>query len=88
MAGAYVLAGELHRAGGDHRTAFGRYHQLIGPLLRSKQRAALYFAGAFAPKSELALWVRNRLFNLLRIGAIADFAVGRDLADRITLPEY
>ena len=88
MTGAYVLAGELHRAGGDHRAAFGRYHQLIGPLLRSKQRAALYFAGAFAPKSEFALWVRNRLFNLLRIGLIADFAVGRDLADKITLPQY
>lgn len=88
MAGAYVLAGELHRFGGDYRAAFERYHQLIGRLLRSKQRAATYFAGAFAPNSRFAWWVRNRLFNLLRIGFIADFAVGRDLADGITLPEY
>jgi len=88
MAGAYILAGELHRAGGDYAAAFQRYQAIFEPLVRAKQEAALGFAGAFAPKSRFRLWLRNRIFNMLRIGWIADLAVGRDLADRISLPDY
>jgi 2-polyprenyl-6-methoxyphenol hydroxylase-like FAD-dependent oxidoreductase len=88
MAGAYILAGELHRAKDDYRSAFDRYQALFAPLISSKQDSAQRFAGAFAPKSALALWLRNRIFNLMSIGWIADLAVGRDLADRIRLPEY
>lgn len=88
MAGAYILAGEIHRAKRDYQSAFARYQALFGPLIRTKQKSALRFAGAFAPRSRAALWLRNRILNLLRIGWIADLAVGRDLADRITLPDY
>lgn len=88
MVAAYILAGELHRAGGDHATAFGRYQDLFAPFVLNKQKAALRFAGTFAPKSRWALFLRNQIFNLLAIPWIADFAVGRDLADRISLPEY
>lgn len=88
MAGAYILAGELHRAKGDYRAAFAQYQARFGKLVRSKQDAALRFAGAFAPKSNFSLWLRNRIFNLLSVGWIADLAVGRDLADRIVLPDY
>jgi 2-polyprenyl-6-methoxyphenol hydroxylase-like FAD-dependent oxidoreductase len=88
MVAAYILAGELHRAGGDYATAFRRYQDLFAPFVFSKQKAALRFAGTFAPKSKWALFLRNQIFNLLAIPWIADFAVGRDLADRITLPEY
>ncbi|MEO8368658.1 MAG: FAD-binding domain [Candidatus Solibacter sp.] len=88
MAGAYILAGELHRANGDCRSAFARYQELFGPFIQSKQQAALRFAGAFAPKSTFSLWLRNLLLNLLRIGWIADLTIGRDLADRIKLPDY
>ena len=88
MAGAYLLAGELHRAQGDYAAAFARYQSLFQPLIRAKQQAALRFAGTFAPKSKFRIWLRNRIFNLLRVGWIADLAVGRDLADRIVLPDY
>jgi 2-polyprenyl-6-methoxyphenol hydroxylase-like FAD-dependent oxidoreductase len=88
MTGAYILAGELHRANGDHHTAFARYPALFGPLIHAKQKAALRFAGAFAPRSRAAMWLRNRIFDLLSIGWIADLAVGRDLADGISLPDY
>ena len=88
MAGAYILAGELHRAGGDYRAAFARYQEMFQPLIQAKQGAALRFAGAFAPKSKFRLWLRNRILNLLSVGWIADITVGRDLADRISLPDY
>ena len=85
---SYILAGELRRANGDYAQAFRRYQDLFGPFVLRKQKAALRFAGSFAPKSKLSLFLRNRIFQLLSVRWIADLAVGRDLADHIALPEY
>lgn len=88
MTAAYVLAGELHRARGDHRQAFARYQELLGPLIAKKQKGAERFAGSFVPRSALGLLVRNQVSRLLKIGFIAELALGRDLRDSITLPVY
>ena len=88
MVAAYILAGELSRCGGDYAAAFRRYQELFGPFVLAKQKAALRFAGSFAPKSELSLFLRNQLFRLMAIRWIADLTVGRDLADHIALPAY
>jgi 2-polyprenyl-6-methoxyphenol hydroxylase-like FAD-dependent oxidoreductase len=88
MVAAYILAGELHRADGNYTEAFRRYQDLFGPFVFNKQKAALRFAGAFAPKSKFALFLRNQIFNLLAIPWIADFTVGRDLVDKLRLPDY
>jgi 2-polyprenyl-6-methoxyphenol hydroxylase-like FAD-dependent oxidoreductase len=88
MVAAYILAGELRRANGDYAQAFRRYQEQFGPFVVKKQEAALRFAGSFAPKSKISLFLRNRIFDLLSVGWIADLAVGGDLADRITLPDY
>jgi hypothetical protein len=37
---------------------------LFGPFVLQKQDGALRFAGAFAPKSKLALFLRNQIFNI------------------------
>ena len=88
MVAAYILAGELSRCGGDYAAAFRRYQELFGPFVLAKQKAALRFAGSFAPKSEFSLFLRNQIFRLMAIRWIADLAVGRDLADHIALPAY
>ena len=88
MVAAYILAGELGQCGGDYAGAFRRYQNLFGPFVLAKQKAALRFAGSFAPKSKLSLFLRNQLFRLLSIHWIADQAIGRDLADNIDLPSY
>jgi 2-polyprenyl-6-methoxyphenol hydroxylase-like FAD-dependent oxidoreductase len=88
MAAAYILAGELHRARARHQDAFARYQQLFGPFASMKQRAARRFAGAFAPKSKLSLFLRNRVFGLLSIPLIAHLVAGREFSDRIVLPDY
>jgi 2-polyprenyl-6-methoxyphenol hydroxylase-like FAD-dependent oxidoreductase len=88
MVAAYILAGELHRANGDYATAFGRYQDLFGPFVLKKQKAALRFAGTFAPRSRFALFLRNQIFNLMAIPWFADLAAGRDLTDSIALPDY
>jgi 2-polyprenyl-6-methoxyphenol hydroxylase-like FAD-dependent oxidoreductase len=88
MIAAYILAGELHRAGGDYARAFARYQELCAPFILKKQKAALRFAGMFAPKSRLSLSLRNQVMKLMKIPWVADLAVGRDLADNIAIPEY
>ena len=88
MTAAYILAGELRRAGGRHEESFARYQQLFGPFVSTKQRAARRFAGAFAPKSTLSLFLRNKLFSPFSIGWIARLIAGREFSDRITLPDY
>ncbi len=88
MIAAYVLAGELHRSQGDYALAFRRYQELFGPFVLKKQQAALRFAGYFAPKSRLSLFVRNQMMNLMRIRWIADLVVGGDIADKIAIPQY
>jgi 2-polyprenyl-6-methoxyphenol hydroxylase-like FAD-dependent oxidoreductase len=88
MVAAYIFAGELHRSKGDCAGAFRRYQDLFAPFVLAKQKAALRFAGSFAPKSKLSLFVRNQLFNLMSVRWIADLAVGSDLSDHIALPNY
>jgi 2-polyprenyl-6-methoxyphenol hydroxylase-like FAD-dependent oxidoreductase len=88
MVAAYILAGELHRSGGDYPRAFARYQERFGPFVLGKQNGALRLAGSFAPKSRLALFFRNQIMNLMTIPWVADFAFGRQLADDITLPDY
>ncbi|MGC2331695.1 MAG: FAD-binding domain [Candidatus Acidiferrales bacterium] len=88
MISAYILAGELHRAAGDYARAFARYQELFGPFILKKQKAALRFAGTFAPKSKFSMFLRNQVMNLLKIPWVADLAVGRDLEDKIAIPEY
>jgi 2-polyprenyl-6-methoxyphenol hydroxylase-like FAD-dependent oxidoreductase len=85
---AYILAGELARANGDHGAAFAAYQERLLPLVRVKQEAAKKFASIFAPRSSLGLAVRNLTMNLMRIPLVADWLIGRDLRDNITLPDY
>lgn len=88
MIGPYVLAGELHRAGGDYRSAFAAYEARLLPFLIRKQRAALRFAGFFAPRSRFGMAVRNGGMALLRIPGLASLLVGRDLRDSLSVPDY
>ena len=88
MTAAYILGGELHRANGQHEDAFAQYQQLFGPFVSMKQRAARRFAGAFAPRSTMSLFMRNALFRLFSIRWIANLVAGREFVDRIALPDY
>jgi len=88
MVAAYILAGELRRAEGNYAAAFAKYQERFGPFVARKQKAALRFAGWFAPKSRAALFARNQLFRLMNVPWVADWSVRGDFADRIELPEY
>ena len=48
--GAYVLAGELARSGGDP-VAFARYESRLRGFIEAKQKMATRFGGAFCPST-------------------------------------
>ena len=88
MIAAYILAGELRRAGGDHTRAFLEYQRRFGAFVLAKQKAAPRLAGFFAPRSQLGLFIRNKTMSLMNLSWIAKLAISRDITDRIELPEY
>jgi 2-polyprenyl-6-methoxyphenol hydroxylase-like FAD-dependent oxidoreductase len=85
IVGAYVLAGELHRADGDHLTAFRRYTELFRPYAKISKQGN---AGPFlAPRTQRGIRMRNWLFKRSTM-----FTAMMKLTDRfatkIDLPEY
>ncbi|MEU7044832.1 FAD-dependent monooxygenase [Streptomyces varsoviensis] len=56
IVGAYVLAGELARAGGDHERAFPAYEAAMADHVRGSRAAALSAAKTLVPASGLGAW--------------------------------
>lgn len=86
VVGAYVLAGELAAARGDHQTAFAAYENRMRGYASRWQRHAS--PGQFlAPPTATRLRVRNAMF---RSGLIQRLLVGstRSLATDLRLPDY
>lgn len=88
MISAYVLAGELAAADGRYPDAFSRYERLLRDYMSAKQKAAEGFAGAFAPRTRMGLFIRNQVVRAFAIPGLARLAIGRDIADRLELPDY
>ena len=88
MVEAYILAGELSRAGADYQQAFCRYERRLRPIVEERQRSARAFAKMFAPKTALGVWTRNQGSKLLNIRPLADRMVGSEFRDEIALPKY
>jgi len=88
MISAYVLAGELARAGGNHEVAFGNYQARLGKFIGMKQQAAERFAAVFAPRTSSGLWFRNQVTRMFAIPGLAKLAIGRDITDNLQLPDY
>lgn len=62
VVGAYVLAGELTRAGGDHRAAFARYENAFRRYASVSRKVN---AGSLlAPSTALRIRLRNMLFSV------------------------
>jgi 2-polyprenyl-6-methoxyphenol hydroxylase-like FAD-dependent oxidoreductase len=88
MTEAYVLAGELHRAGEDYQAAYRRYEKLMRPFVAGKQKLALYFASAFVPKTWAGVWLRNQATRLMAFRPLAHYFFVRHLRDDFDLPNY
>lgn len=58
LVGAYVLAGELAAAGGDHRVAFPRYEQVVRPYVTKAQELPPGGVKSFAPDTAFKIKVQ------------------------------
>jgi 2-polyprenyl-6-methoxyphenol hydroxylase-like FAD-dependent oxidoreductase len=92
MTAAYVMAGELARAAGEHQRAFAAYQAMLAPFIARKQRAAERFARSFAPRTARAIRLRNYVTRLMSVPFVAPLltrlVLGRLLGDPLPLPMY
>jgi len=88
MLSAYVLAGELKNAVGDHNKAFAAYERRLMPFMGRQQKAAVGFAGSFAPKTAFGLSVRNAVLRLMNIPPLGVWLTRRMLGEPYAIPDY
>lgn len=89
MVGAYLLAGELGAARGDHRAAFAAYENLMAPYATECRKLPPGGVNGFLPKGRAAMWMRDRVISMMTSRAMkkpAEKTVRK--ADRVELPEY
>ncbi len=94
LVGAYVLAGELQAAGGDHRAAYPRYQQQMSGFVEQNQQIALANAKRFTPGTRTQIWLQNQTIKALPYlpwkNLILNLATKgvREAASAITLNDY
>jgi len=66
VVGAYVLAGELAAAGGNHTIAFTRYGDKLRLWVRRICQSARVFGAVMIPQTILGIRLRNELAQLLQ----------------------
>jgi 2-polyprenyl-6-methoxyphenol hydroxylase-like FAD-dependent oxidoreductase len=88
--GAYLLAGELARAGGDHPAAFAAYQDRIGDYARACQQGARHVGPFHAPRTRTKTWLRNQLYGALTSRPLSGLfeRLVKSAASDITLEEY
>ncbi|MFZ1177804.1 MAG: FAD-binding domain [Mycobacterium sp.] len=87
IAEAYVLAGELARAGADYRRAFDAYEARLRPFIKSKQASAARNIGFFATRTRFGLWFRDLAMRMMKFGPLARLFAG-SVRDDFQLPDY
>jgi 2-polyprenyl-6-methoxyphenol hydroxylase-like FAD-dependent oxidoreductase len=65
LVGAYVLAGELKAAAGDHGTAYARYTGEIRNYVEQNLKLGQKMAKEMVPESRLQLWLRTQIMRAL-----------------------
>jgi 2-polyprenyl-6-methoxyphenol hydroxylase-like FAD-dependent oxidoreductase len=88
MAGAYLLAGELQHANGDHLVAYHAYEERFRAFIERKQQSAEQFATSFTPKTRMGLFVRDLVLRFTAFSPINNWLMHRFVTDQFELPDY
>jgi 2-polyprenyl-6-methoxyphenol hydroxylase-like FAD-dependent oxidoreductase len=90
LVGAYVLAGELATAAGDHRTAFASYDRELRGYVSKGQKLAMGNAIGLIPRSRNQIWLRNLFIRTLPYMPWRSLVAGgvQQAANAITLKDY
>lgn len=90
LVGAYILAGELAVADGDHTLAYRAYEQKMRRFVtRAQEFARSAGDGGLMPDSHRQIWLRNQMVRTLRY--LPKRLVGRGMervADTVELDDY
>ena len=88
MTEAYVLAGELLRANGDHRLGFGNYEARLRRFVDGKQSSVGKLIPVFATQTRLGIWLRNLGMRAMNLRPLGDLLTGQTFRDDFELPDY
>ncbi|KAH8647385.1 hypothetical protein BX600DRAFT_389906 [Xylariales sp. PMI_506] len=93
LAGAYVLAGEVSRSGGDLAAALRGYEEQMRPLITDMQVIPTLVPTVLAPQTASGLWLRNMMFSVIARTRIMEFtqkyfAAAFSSRDKYNLPNY
>ncbi|MFJ6754551.1 FAD-dependent monooxygenase [Streptomyces sp. NPDC091273] len=89
LVGAYVLAGELAAAEGDHDVAFRRYDTVMRPYVSQAQQLPPGGAAGYAPSGRLGIRLRDLSMRSMTRWPMRNlFAAQFAKAGNIALPEY
>lgn len=90
LVGAYVLAGELAAADGDHRRAFARYEQVLRPYVEQGQQMPGGGMKMYAPKSAFVIGLGQMLNRAITSRVLQPLArkMFFSHAENIELPNY
>ena len=87
LVAAYVLAGEVAAAGGDHTVAFPRYEARVAEFARRAQRGGAGAGRFLAPRTAHGLAIRNWLHNRGWFMAMT-YKIAGDRSGGIDLPDH
>jgi 2-polyprenyl-6-methoxyphenol hydroxylase-like FAD-dependent oxidoreductase len=62
--GAYILANELHKAGGEYRVAFANYEEQMRPFV-TKCQAMADGVDWFVPRTQFKQWLSAQFWKIL-----------------------
>ncbi|MES4906295.1 MULTISPECIES: FAD-dependent monooxygenase [unclassified Streptomyces] len=90
LVGAYVLAGELAAAHGDHRVAFARYEEEMREYATGCQKMGDGVAKLMVPRSQTLARLLNGYYKLIPYlpGKNMAAKIARKTAENITLRDY
>jgi 2-polyprenyl-6-methoxyphenol hydroxylase-like FAD-dependent oxidoreductase len=87
VVGAYVLAGELAAAAGDHRIGFANYENRLRKFATTCQKGGDRAGRFLAPRTARGIRLRNRMFNM-RWFVNLNLELGKKVTSDITLADY
>jgi 2-polyprenyl-6-methoxyphenol hydroxylase-like FAD-dependent oxidoreductase len=89
LVGAYVLAGELARAAGDHRAAFAAYEDVLRPYIAQAQELPPGGVDGFVPRTRLAITLRTQAVRWMNRWPLRNLMAAQfGKSDAIELPDY
>lgn len=89
LVGAYVLAGELAAADGDHRAAFRRYEEVMRPYVGTAQELPPGGVGGYAPASAFMIRMRATSMRMMGRWPVRNLVARQfSKAAGIDLPDY